>query len=190
MLSKYKLTRQIPLTTTYYDGGNVTANPGEFAFAFYPTTGQGLYTNVNTTKGIMYSGDVDKNSFNGSLVDSIHSAISKMGGNCILRDMGKTIYSLYYTTNTATTNPTKAYFRQVQLISPTSIGANEWNGGPQGSTFGVTGYPLQPTKAVSPKPPLHNSTSYLTFYIPVTIANIVAPESTNTRAFAIAGGQL
>jgi hypothetical protein len=189
MLSKYKLTRQIPLTTTYYDGGNVIANPGEFAFAFYPTTGQGLYTNVNTTKGIMYSGNVDKNSFNGSLVDSIHIEISKMGGNCILRDMGKTIYSPYQTTNGLTQN-NQAYFRQVQLISPSSIGANGWNGGPQGSTFGVTGYPLQPTKAVSPAPPPHNSTSYLTFYIPVTIANIVAPESTNTRAFAIAGGQL
>jgi hypothetical protein len=187
MLSKYKLTRQIPLTTTYYDGGNVIANADEFAFAFYPRTGQGIYTNANTTKGLMVSGRVDRTIYNGSLVDSINRENCILGGNCILRDMGKTIYSLYQTTNGRTQN-NQAYFRQVQLISPTSIGANGWNGGPQGSTFGVRGYP--DTKITHVPPTQYNSTSYLTFYIPVTIANIVAPESTNTAAYAIAGGQL
>jgi hypothetical protein len=191
MLSKYKLTRQIPLTTTYYNATNILLNPGKYAFAFYPTTGQGLYTNTNTTKGIMVSGAVDKNQYNGSLLDSIATEYSKFEGNCILRDMGKTIYTAYYTTNPATTTkPTKAYFRQVQLISPTSITANGWNGGPNGSTFGVTGFPSQSAKAIIPPPPPHNSTSYLTFYIPVTIANIVAIESPDTGAYAIAGGQV
>ena len=86
----------------------------------------------------------------------------------------------------------KAYFRQVQLISPTALGANGWNGGPNGSTFGVTGYPAVNSKLIlgsTPSKPL-NSTAYLTFYIPVTIANIVAAGSTNTGAYAIAGGQM
>ena len=70
MQSKYKLTRQIPLTTTYYDQGFVIFNPNILAFAFHPRSGQGIYANVNSTKGIMMSGEVDKarggnNSVNG-----------------------------------------------------------------------------------------------------------------------------
>ena len=50
MLSKYKLTRQIPLTTTYYDATLVINNPDLLAYAFYPQTGQGIYANVNNPK--------------------------------------------------------------------------------------------------------------------------------------------
>lgn len=184
MLSKYKLTRQIPLTTTYYDAAQVIANPALLAFVFYPTSGQGVYTNVNTTKGTMVSGQLD-GFFGGSLIRSINSAVDAAGGpsNVMLRDLGKTVFSPYFTSNGRNT---KAYFRHVQLISPTALGENGWNGGPKGLTFGVTGYPSQSTQEVTPR----NSTSYLTFYIPVTIANIVAEGSTNTGAYAIAGGQL
>jgi hypothetical protein len=78
------------------------------------------------------------------------------------------------------------------LISPTALGTNGWNGGPSGSTFGVTGYPAVNSelivRSVLSRP--LNSTAYLTFYIPVTIANILAEGATNTGAYAIAGGQL
>lgn len=186
MLSKHKFTRQIPLTTTYYSADQVIANATILAFAFYPQSGQGIYANVNTTKGVMVSGQLDA-FFNGNLISSINAAVAAAGGssNVILRDLGKTIYSPYY--NLAGSITTKAYFRQVQLISPTALGANGWNGGPSGSTFGVTGYPFEKTRNFSLP---YNSTAYLTFYIPVTVANIVAEGSTLTGAYAIAGGQL
>lgn len=189
MQSKYKLTRQIPLTTTYYDQGFVIFNPNILAFAFHPRSGQGIYANVNSTKGIMMSGEVDK-ARGGNLMDSIHQLCPDGINNCIFRDMGKTMYSPYLVSTTDTYPPAKkAYFRQVQIITPTSISANGWNGGPNGSTFGVTGYPSS-VLSNDLSNPLKNTTSYFTIYIPVTIANIVAEGSSLTDAIAIAGGQL
>jgi hypothetical protein len=184
MQSKYKITRQIPLTTTYYDATQVINHPDKYAFSFNPQSGQGIYANASSTKGFMASGYADFQN-GGNLSSSITQQCNALGGNCILRDMGKTIFASYLSSDIGIPS-TKAYFRQVQLISPTSIGSNGWNGGPNGSTFGVTGYPSQRYQVVFP----YNSASYLTFYIPVTIANIVAQESTNTGAYAIAGGQL
>jgi hypothetical protein len=195
MQSKYKLTRQIPLTTTYYDATIVVNHPDKYAFAFYPTSGQGVYVGVNTTKGYMATGGTDA-VLGGTLITSIQRAIAEAGGAhmLVLRDLGKTIYTEYYTyivKPIPLTPPTsKGYFRQVQLITPTSIGANGWNGGTQGSTFGVKGFPSQSYAVATVGPNNFNSTSYLTFYIPVAIANIIAEGATSTGAYAIAGGQL
>jgi len=188
MQSRYKLTRQIPLTTTYYDATQVVSEPEKYAFAFYPTSGQGAYAGINGSKGLMVKGSYER-FVNGTLINSINEAVAAAGGAhmVVLRDLGKTVYAEYVTDfPTLLLRKQKAYFREVQLISITSIGSNGWNGGPNGSTFGVTGYPSQSIRIPRPR----NSTSYLTFYIPVTIANIVAEGSTNTGAFAIAGGQL
>jgi hypothetical protein len=191
MISKYKLTRQIPLTTTYYDAYIVASHPELYAFAFYPTSGQGIYTNVNTTQGYMACGNTD-NDLQGTLIGSIQQAVAAAGGAhmLVLRDLGRTIYTNYYTCGQTTTPTSKGYFRQVQLLTPTSIGANGWNGGPQGSTFGVKGFPSQSTAVATIGLNNINSTSYLTFYIPVAIANIIAQGATSTGAFAIAGGQM
>ena len=195
MQSKYKLTRQIPLTTTYYDATIVANHPDKYAFAFYPTSGQGVYAGVNTTKGYMSAGASDS-FLGGSLITSIQEAVSKAGGAhmLVLRDLGRTIFTEYYTNNVDSKPPppstSKGYFRQVQLMTPTSIGSNGWNGGPYGSTFGVKGFPSQSTALSSVGPNNFNSTSYLTFYIPVAIANIIAEGATSTGAYAIAGGQL
>ena len=199
MQSKYKLTRQIPLTTTYYDATIVANHPDKYAYAFYPTSGQGVYTNANTTKGYMASGTGDA-SLGGTLITFIQQAVAEAGGAhmLVLRDLGRTIFTEYYTI-IANPNPSpyptipstsKGYFRQVQLITPTSIGANGWNGGTQGSTFGVKGFPSQSNALAYIGSNTFNSTSYLTFYIPVAIANIIAEGATSTGAYAIAGGQL
>ena len=195
MQSKYKLTRQIPLTTTYYDATIVANHPDKYAFAFYPTSGQGVYTGANTTKGYMASGTGDA-SLGGTLITSIQRAIAEAGGAhmLVLRDLGRTIFTEYYTI-IAEPNPlvpptSKGYFRQVQLMTPTSIGTNGWNGGPYGSTFGVKGFPSQSNALAYIGSNTFNSTSYLTFYIPVAIANIIAEGATSTGAYAIAGGQL
>jgi len=195
MQSRYKLTRQIPLTTTYYDASTVVNHPDVYAFVFYPTSGQGVYTGANTTKGYMAAGASDS-FLGGSLITSIQQAVAEAGGAhmLVLRDLGRTIFTEYYT---YTVQPipllpptSKGYFRQVQLITPTSIGANGWNGGPYGSTFGVKGFPSQSNALASIGSNTFNSTSYLTFYIPVAIANIIAEGATSTGAYAIAGGQL
>ena len=191
MLSRHKTTRQIPLTTTYYDATTVVNNPGQYAYSFIPTTGQGAYANVYTTKGYMQDAEVDE-VLGGTLKLSIEQAVAAAGGPnmVVLRDLGKTVSAQYWTFVNITTfdRNTKGYFRQVQLISPTALGANGWNGGPNGSTFGVTGFPSQSFQ-ISTSDPL-NLSSYLTFYIPVSIANITGAGATSTEAFAIAGGQV
>ena len=191
MLSRHKTTRQIPLTTTYYDATTVVNNPGQYAYSFIPTTGQGAYANVYTTKGYMQDAEVDE-VLGGTLKLSIEQAVAAAGGPnmVVLRDLGKTVSAQYWTFVNITTfdRNTKGYFRQVQLISPTALGANGWNGGPNGSTFGVTGFPSQSFQ-ISINDAL-NLSSYLTFYIPVSIANITGAGATSTEAFAIAGGQV
>ena len=191
MLSRHKTTRQIPLTTTYYDATTVVNNPGQYAYSFIPTTGQGAYANVYTTKGYMQDAEVDE-VLGGTLKLSIEQAVAAAGGPnmVVLRDLGKTVSAQYWTFVNITTfdRNTKGYFRQVQLISPTALGANGWNGGPNGSTFGVTGFPSQSFQ-ISTNDAL-NLSSYLTFYIPVSIANITGAGATSTEAFAIAGGQV
>jgi hypothetical protein len=195
MQSKYKLTRQIPLTTTYYDATIVASQPEIYTFAFYPTTGQGVYAGVNTTTGYMAMGGTDA-VLGGTLVTSIQKAVAAAGGAhmLVLRDLGKTIYTEYFTYSEKPDPPipptSKGYFRKVQLMTPTSIGANGWNGGPYGSTFGVKGFPSQSNALEYIGSNTFNSTSYLTFYIPVAIANIIAQGATSTGAYAIAGGQL
>lgn len=195
MQSKYKLTRQIPLTTTYYDALTVVNHPEIYAFAFYPTAGQAVYAGVNTTKGYMAAGGTDA-VLGGTLVTFIQQAAAAAGGAhmLVLRDLGKTIFTEYFTYSEKPDPPipaeSKGYFRQVQLMTPTSIGTNGWNGGPQGSTFGVKGFPSQSAALSYVGLNIFNSTSYLTFYIPVAIANIIAQGATATGAFAIAGGQM
>jgi len=195
MLSKYKLTRQIPLTTTYYDAYTVATQPEIYAFAFYPTSGQAVYAGVNTAKGYMARGGTDA-VLGGTLITSIQQAVAVAGGAhmLVLRDLGKTMYTEYFTYTVKPEPPipaqSKGYFRQVQLLSPTSISANGWNGGPYGSTFGVKGFPSQSSALEYIGSNTFNSTSYLTFYIPVAIANIIAQGATSTGAYAIAGGQL
>lgn len=191
MLSRHKTTRQIPLTTTYYDASIVVTNPANYAYSFIPTTGQGTYANIYTTKGYMLTAEVDE-VLGGSLTLAINQAVDAAGGPnmVVLRDLGKTVYAQYWTFINPTTfdKNAKGYFRQVQLISPTALGANGWNGGTNGSTFGVTGFPSQSFQ-ISTSDPL-NLSSYLTFYIPVSIANIIGDGATSTGAFAIAGGQV
>jgi hypothetical protein len=105
--------------------------------------------------------------------------------NCILRDLGKTIYASYGATNTAADPrlaPSTAnfgYFRQVQLLKPSAIVADNFIGGTSGSTFGVLGAQNNPD----------NYTDYLTFYIPVTVAGVRGPVPTQ-NAYVIAGGQM
>jgi hypothetical protein len=194
MLSRHKITRQIPLTTTYYDAYKVVTQPEKYAYSFIPTSGQGTYTNVSTTKGYMVSAEVDDISLGGTLTLSINQAVAAAGGpdKVILRDLGCTIYAQYWTfINIGTFDKNaKGYFRKVQLISPTALGANGWNGGPNGSTFGVTGFPSESFQISNGGSNSYNSTSYLTFYIPVSIANITGDGATSTEAFAIAGGQV
>ena len=91
----------------------------------------------------------------------------------VLRDMGKTIFAPIYTgtpSNTVGPSGNAGYFRQVQLLIPQAINTNQgFIGGTNGSVFGVYG---GSTDAYTP---------YLTFYLPTTVAGVLA-----TAGFATA----
>jgi hypothetical protein len=179
MSSVTRFIRQIPVSTTYYDVGAIVSATG---------TVNGVYEFYND--GSNYVGNYPPGyvlpASNG-LVTQIQNATDTgvNRANCILRDLGKTIYASYGATNTAAdprNTPSTAnygYFRQVQLLKPSAIVANNFIGGTSGSTFGVLGAQNNPD----------NYTDYLTFYIPVTVAGVRGPVPTQ-NAYAIAGGQM
>lgn len=187
-----RFTRQIPLTTTFYNAYNILSgnNIFKYVYAYVPQNNAGLY-GVPSTNGLIISSFWTElfPSFGASLVSRIQEAISAAGGvqNIILRDMGQTVFSEYLAFPFELL-PVQAYgyFRKVQLLYPTPLGSNGWNGGPNGTTFGVLG--MEPF--FNNDGTIINTTSYLSFYIPVTIAGSAMPYATSTQAYAYAGGQL
>jgi hypothetical protein len=193
MSSVTRFIRQIPVSTTYYDAAGVTtlalsslANPllNTLAFTFVPGTGNYV---GNYPPGFMLSG-------NPALNAAIASAAQRATANntaLVLRDMGKTIQAPYavaasladaaaLTVPAITTATPVAFFRQVQLISPTALSVGQGAlGGSLGSTFGVLGGQDIPNQY----------SDYLTFYIPVSVAGVRA-NVVSTAAYAIAGGQM
>jgi hypothetical protein len=168
MSSVTRFIRQIPVATTYYDAAIIVANASTHAFEFVPTSGNYV---GNYPPGFVQN--------SASLDAAIVDASNNNNNEVLLRDMGKTIYAEAFDSNATSLN--KGYFRQVQLIAPKPISASQgFLGGPNGSTFGVIGGPLNP----------NNYTNYLTFYIPVTIGGVGLPIAATTGAFAIAGGQM
>jgi hypothetical protein len=83
------------------------------------------------------------------------------------------------TTNSATAS--WGYFRQVQLLAPGLITQGPgFMGGLSGNTFGVLG--------AAGTPDVY--TNYLVFYIPVSVAGVSGAPGIDTKAYAIAGGQM
>ena len=187
-----RFTRQIPLITTFYNAYNILSGPNifKYVYTYVPQNNAGLY-GVPSTNGLIISSFWTElfPSFGASLASRIEEAISAAGGvqNIILRDMGQTIFSEYLAFPFEL-SPVQAYgyFRKVQLLYPTPLGSNGWNGGPNGTTFGVLGMEPFFTDDGS----VVSTTSYLSFYIPVTIAGSAMPYATSTQAYAYAGGQL
>ena len=99
----------------------------------------------------------------------------------IVRDMGKTIFAEISNATTAT--PTAAatgasgnfgYFRQIQVLVPQPISANQgFIGGPSGSVFGVVGG--------SPD----TYSQYLTVYVPTSVAGVYATTAANGFASSV-----
>jgi hypothetical protein len=187
MSSVTRFIRQIPVSTTYYDAAAVVTA------AASPASQITIYEFYND--GSNYVGNYPPGYVlpaSNALCTQIVAA-SSVGGvatpqGLVLRDMGKTIYASYGTTNSGAgaadprNTPSTAnygYFRQVQLLKPTAIVANNFIGGTSGSNFGVLGGQNIPD----------NYTEYLTFYIPVAVAGVRGPV-VNTGAYAIAGGQM
>ena len=178
MSSVTRFIRQIPVSTTYYDVNSIVSSAGAVT---------GVYEFYND--GSNYVGNYPpgyvlpaSNALVTQIVNASDTGVNR--NNLILRDMGKTIYAAYGATNTAgdpRLTPSTAnfgYFRQVQLLKPSAIVANNFIGGTNGSTFGVLGAPLNPDAY----------TDYLTFYISVTVAGVRGPAV--APAYAIAGGQM
>jgi hypothetical protein len=181
MSSVTRFIRQIPVSTTYYSAALVANTPATLVFELINDSGNYV---GNYPPGYVLPASA-------ALVLAIQQAVMAAGGGAagldafVLRDMGKTIYASYGATNSSQDprlQPSTAnfgYFRQVQLLRPTAIVANNFIGGLGGSNFGVLGGQNIPD----------NYTDFMTFYIPVSVAGIRGP-AVNTGAYAIAGGQM
>jgi hypothetical protein len=171
MSSVTRFIRQIPVSTTYYDAVSVlTPNIGN-AYQFVPDSSNYV---GNYTPGYMTQATSSVPGASGTLYNALNALTNN--STYILRDMGKTIKARYDSNGTGTLTNGEGYFREVQLINPGALGTAVGTsviGGSNGSAFGVMG----------------SFPTYLTFYIPVTVAGIRGPVP-NLNAYAIAGGQM
>jgi len=169
MSSVTRFIRQVPVSTTYYNAQQIIASPSTLVYEFVPSAANYV---GNYPPGTMQTASV-------ALQAAIAQAANAnaAGAGLVLRDLGKTIFAA--TTSSATNF---GYFRQVQLIAPSSITSTQgFIGGTAGPTFGVLGAANTPDAY----------TDYLTFYIPVVVAGVLGPATpVNTQAFALAGGQM
>lgn len=171
MSSVTRFIRQIPVSTTYYNASAVVAAPATLVYELVPTASNYV---ANYPPGFMQTASA-------ALQASVAQAVAvNTAAGLVLRDMGKTVYAAYPTDPLlAPTTATYGYFRQVQLLAPKPITANNFIGGLGGSNFGVLGGQNIPDLY----------TDFLTFYIPVTVAGVLGP-AVATQAYAIAGGQM
>jgi hypothetical protein len=176
MSSVTRFIRQIPLATTYYNAQEIVASPSTTVFEFAPSSSNyvGNYPSPypNQTGGYMIAASA---ALQAAIAQA--AAANSAGAGLVLRDMGKTIFAP--TTNSATAS--WGYFRQVQLLAPGLITQGPgFMGGLSGNTFGVLG--------AAGTPDVY--TNYLVFYIPVSVAGVSGAPGVDTKAYAIAGGQM
>lgn len=168
MSSVTRFIRQIPAEASRYSAATVATNPSTMVYELVPDA-------ANVTGNYVGNGYVQLAST--ALVLAIQQAVNAAGGagNLVLRDMGKTILA-----PVAGLSGNKGYFRHVQLIAPAALNnAQGFNGGSNGSAFGVLGAANTPDAY----------TDYLSFYIPVSIGGVnYGPIAIN--AYPLAAGQM
>ena len=203
MSSVTRFIRQIPLATTYYDADGVVSKLNSTdggAFEFLPSSSNyvGNYPNGfnDPTGGVVARASPALRAAINQNVVANGGVENVSAGNCVLRDMGKTIFAPVVSGDAslpgaASANSPWGYFRQVQLIAPKGITQGMgFMGGNNGNTFGVLGAANTPDQY----------TDYLVFYIPVTVAGVAGgaysgttPASitpVNVKAYALGGGQM
>jgi len=157
MSSVTRFIRQVPVSASYYNAVTILGATSTMVFELVPSASNIV---ANYPPGHVQVASA-------ALQAAIALEVTLNGiGNLVLRDMGKTIYAQY---GDGSASDPSAYFRQVQLIRPSS-GAQ---------TFGVLGAQNSPDAY----------TDFLTFYIPVAVAGVKGPQ-VNTQAFVVAGGQM
>lgn len=167
MSSVTRFIRQIPAEASRYSAATVAANPSTMVYEFVP--------DASNTTGNYPPGYVQLAS--APLILAVQQAVNAAGAasSLVLRDMGKTILA-----PVGSASGNKGYFRQVQLIAPAALSASQgFNGGSNGSTFGVLGASNTPDAY----------TDYLSFFIPVGLNGInYGPIAVN--AYPLAAGQM
>lgn len=158
MSSVTRFIRQVPVSASYYNAVTILGATSTMVFELVPSASNIV---ANYPPGHVQVASA-------ALQAAIALEVTLHGaGNLVLRDMGKTIYAQY---GTGIASDPSAYFRQVQLLHPSSDAAQ---------TFGVLGAQNSPDAY----------TDFLTFYIPVAVAGVKGPQ-VNTQAFVVAGGQM
>jgi hypothetical protein len=167
MSSVTRFIRQISPEASRFSAATVAANPNTMVYELVP--------DASNIVGNYPPGYVQLAS--APLILAVQQAAAAAGGagNLVLRDMGKTILA-----PVANLSGNKGYFRHVQLIAPAALNnAQGFNGGSNGSAFGVLGAANTPDAY----------TDYLSFYIPVGINGVnYGPIAIN--AFPLAAGQM
>lgn len=158
------------------------------AYAFIPTSAN-VVGNYPPGAMVLLSNDASLGGLQNAIVNALSyaqaspTAVPTLLG--VLRDMGKTIFAPVSGTvagvpaalTSASSN--YGYFRQVQLLVPGAVTANQV-GGASGSAFGVVG-------------PSPTGSSYLTFYLPVSVASVLLQPATVDLVAGVAqglGGQM
>ena len=170
--------KTICVANKYYNAQTVISSSGTFIsntiiYEFIPSGD--LFCNRNYPPGYMELASP-------ALITAIQEIIASKGGSScfMLRDLGKTMYAPI----SNATNASFAYFRMVQLICPPAIPFsgvyNNELGGPNGSQYGIFGAPATPDAY----------TNYTTFYIPLVVGGIGAPNAGGVAAYIFAGGQM
>lgn len=167
MSSVSRFIRQIPAHASLLNAATIVAAPGTFVYELVPSAANVI---GNYPPGYVQLASA-------ALIAAVNEAVNAAGGasNLVLRDMGKTILA-----PVASASGNQGFFRQVQLLRPAALSASQlFNGGSNGSTFGVLGG--------SNIPDVY--TDYLTFFIPVSVAG-VNYGPLNSNAYVLAGGQM
>lgn len=152
MSSVTRFIRQISVNSQLHSSATLAANVSTNAYEFVAGSGNVV---GNYPPGFMVAAP-------SGLVTAINAALNA-NPNCLIRDMGKTVKcSVGSDVNTPpAASAAVRYFRQVQLISPSSSSSNV--GGPAGNTFGVLGGPSIPDV----------NTSFMVFYVAVAAGDII-----------------
>lgn len=187
MTSVTRFLKQVPQGQTYLSTGTLSALDN-YAYELVPASGNVV---GNYTPGSMVLAASVGTGLPTAIAAALTYAQAQPGGALagdfvgVLRDMGKTVFANTATsvanaqTQSSSNSANYGYFRQVQLLVPTAVTANQI-GGASGSVFGVVGPSVD---AYSP---------YLTFYIPVAVAGVLLQVGGGNLLLnsIVAGGQM
>ena len=164
MSSVTRFLKQINPAGSYMNIGNLISASSTIVYEFVPSSGNVV---GNYPPGYVQLASA-------ALIATLALIAASPAAQCVVRDMGKTILAPVGSLTGAS-----GYFRQVQILLPTTISATQgFIGGTAGNTFGVLGAAANPDAY----------TNYMTIYVASPVAGVLG-GALSTSAL-ISGGQM